>query len=343
MAKIKINIYNTNTNILNELIKQGAVETTEDFNEVEVDEDVYNEVMQEQEGENKQEQKVESKTSKKTKQESKEEQQEEKPKEKMDTSTSLYIKPKCYEHVKNLLKANLIPLLVGQAGVGKTEMAINLAKDLGLNFYSEAQITDPYTIKGYMDANGKYVESNFFKAYTEGGLFLLDEIDASDPNALVAMNQAMANSCYSFPHGVFKKHKDFRCIATANTYGDGASMEYVGRNQLDAATLNRLWTTIVEPDSRVEKKLSKDTDLIAFLQDIRKVCNQLENHVIISYRSFIALNKMNEIEPDNLTVNIKECLFPNLSKQDIAQIFNNCRFEDNKYYQALKKLGGYAK
>ena len=338
MAKIKINIYNTNTNVLNELIKQGAVETTENFEEVEVDEDTYNEVMSEQENEseNKQEQKVKSKTS------TQKNQQEEKPKEEMKTETNLYIKPKCYEHVKNLLKANLIPLLVGQAGVGKTEMAINLAKVLGLNFYSEAQIVDPFTIKGYMDANGKYVPSNFFKAYTEGGLFLLDEMDASDPNALVAMNQAMANSCYSFPHGLFNKHKDFRCIATANTFGDGASMEYVGRNQLDAATLNRLWTVVVEPDSKVENKLSKDKELIAFIQDVRKVCNHLQNHVIISYRSIQALNKMNELEPDNLNVNIKECLFPNLSKQDIAQIFNNCCFEDNKYYQALKKLGGYA-
>ena len=77
MAKIKINIYNTNTNVLNELIKQGAVETTENFEEVEVDEDTYNEVMSEQENEseNKQEQKVKSKTS------TQKNQQEEKPKE----------------------------------------------------------------------------------------------------------------------------------------------------------------------------------------------------------------------------------------------------------------------
>ena len=34
-------------------------------------------------------------------------------------------------------------------------------------------------------------------------------------------------------------HENFRFIGTANTYGNGADRMYVGRNQLDSATLDR--------------------------------------------------------------------------------------------------------
>jgi hypothetical protein len=38
---------------------------------------------------------------------------------------------------------------------------------------------------------------------------------------------------------MIERHKDFICIAAANTFGMGANRVYVGRNQLDAATLDR--------------------------------------------------------------------------------------------------------
>jgi hypothetical protein len=42
-----------------------------------------------------------------------------------------------------------------------------------------------------------------------------------------------------FPDGCIQRHPDFRVVAGANTFGTGADRQYVGRNQLDAASLDR--------------------------------------------------------------------------------------------------------
>jgi hypothetical protein len=83
------------------------------------------------------------------------------------------------------------------------------------------------------------VSTAFRKAFECGGLFLFGETDASMPGALLAFNTALANDWMDFPDGVVKKHPDFRVVADANTFGTGADRQYVGRNKLDAASLDR--------------------------------------------------------------------------------------------------------
>jgi hypothetical protein len=79
----------------------------------------------------------------------------------------------------------------------------------------------------------------FRKAFEHGGLFLFGETDGSMPGALLAFNTALANDWMDFPDGVVRKHPNFRVVADANTFGTGADRLYVGRNQLDAASLDR--------------------------------------------------------------------------------------------------------
>jgi len=76
--------------------------------------------------------------------------------------------------------------LVGPAGVGKTTMAMQIADAMGLNFYFNGAINSEYKLSGFMDAQGRIVSTPFRKAFTEGGLYLFDEIDASMPSALLA-------------------------------------------------------------------------------------------------------------------------------------------------------------
>lgn len=331
MGKIKINIYQTKTEILNELIQEGAVETTENAEELLVDEETYNDLLNDEEG---------SESKSVDKQEESQTEQEAKPKKKLDPSASAYIKPDEYDFVKANLEVGNIPLLVGQAGIGKTEMCIQLAKDLGLEFYTESSVVDQYTLKGFTQPNGVFKETYFFKAFTKGGLFLMDELDNCDPSVLVSINTALANKVFAFDNGVFKMNDNFKFIATANTYGDGASFDYVGRNQLDKATLDRFVAITCKPCLKVEKKLTKDKDLLCFLRDMRKVCNSLENHVIISYRTFNKINSLLKYNKFDLAEILKSCIFPNLEKEDIKQIFCNMKVEDNDYYKALAKLGG---
>jgi cobaltochelatase CobS len=144
--------------------------------------------------------------------------------------------------------------LVGPAGSGKTSSAHAVADSLGLPFYAKSvgPQTSESSLLGYHDANGKVVRTQLRDAYEHGGVFLLDEVDAANPAVLVVINQLLANGHASFPDAVVAKHADFVLIAGANTIGQGADRQYVGRQQIDAATLDRFVLVDWPYDPRIE-------------------------------------------------------------------------------------------
>jgi len=148
-------------------------------------------------------------------------------------------------------------LMVGTAGSGKTFAAAQVAEALTLPFYaiSVGAQTSKSDLVGYMNATGKYVKTTFRDAYERGGVFLMDEIDAGNPNVLIVLNSALSSDVCAFPDKMVKRHKDFYFIATANTFGTGATRQYVGRNQLDAATLDRFMTIEWQVDEALEGAL----------------------------------------------------------------------------------------
>ena len=99
--------------------------------------------------------------------------------------------------------------------------------------------TSKSDLLGFVDAGGTYRESMFVSAYRDGGVFLLDEIDAGNAGVLTVLNAALAGDVMATPIGMVKRSPRFLTVAGANTYGQGASRQDVGRNQLDAATLDR--------------------------------------------------------------------------------------------------------
>ena len=152
-------------------------------------------------------------------------------------------------YVIELLAAGVMPYIVGPAGSGKTTMAENCAAALGLDFYSTGAVVQKYELTGFVDATGTYQESAFYKAYKYGGLFLFDELDASSPAAIVAFNAALENGHWACPSGeMVERHKDFKVIASANTFGSGATLLYVGRNHLDGSTIDRFGFVILDYD-----------------------------------------------------------------------------------------------
>ena len=153
-----------------------------------------------------------------------------------------------------LIRAGIPAYLVGPAGTGKTTLAANAASALGKGF--EAVSFGPMTSKadlfGFVDAGGTYRESPLVKTATQGGVFLGDEIDAAHPGVLTSVNMLLANGHVPTPTGLREKSPDFVFLAGANTYGSGASREYVGRNQLDAATLDRFAFVEIDRDEGLE-------------------------------------------------------------------------------------------
>lgn len=146
-------------------------------------------------------------------------------------------------------------MLVGPAGSGKTTMARKIAEALGVPFYYTGALDSPYKLMGFIDAQGRTVRTPFREAFEHGGLFLYDEIDGSLPGAVLPFNAAIDNRVCDFPDGIIEAHPDFYPVASANTFGLGASREYVGRNQLDAASLDRFATIEIDYDPGLEAAL----------------------------------------------------------------------------------------
>ena len=196
---------------------------------------------------------------------------------------------------KALLRGDRV-MLVGGAGSGKTYMAQQLQDMLGKAFKQKnyalgmtGSLFQAYEVKGYMDANGNYVESSFVKCFRDGGLMLFDEIDGSNPQALVALNASLENEQADFPCGIVKRHKNFRVIACANTFGKGADREYVGRSQLDGATLDRFKPTIsLDYDEKLERAIASDSNFTKIVQKLRKASYDLRIRYIISPRASIS-------------------------------------------------------
>jgi len=158
-------------------------------------------------------------------------------------------------------------MLVGPAGSGKTTLAHNVAEALGLEFAFislSAGVSETHLLGRMLpqaDGTWAYQPSKFVQIYQNGGVFLLDEVDAADANLMVAVNAALANGFLSNPINgeVYQRHSDAYIIAAANTWGQGGDCQYVGRNQLDAATLDRftLATVVVGYDDDLEADLCR--------------------------------------------------------------------------------------
>jgi cobaltochelatase CobS len=159
-------------------------------------------------------------------------------------------------------------LLVGPAGCGKTYLAAQLAKALKRSYgtlhctsgASESQLTG-WLLPIGKTGQFKYVPSEFVALYEAGSsVFLLDEIDAADPNMLLVLNGAMANGELHVPQRYENPHvargKNVTIIAAANTFGTGADMLYAGRNQLDGATLDRFYVLQMDYDAALEAEIT---------------------------------------------------------------------------------------
>lgn len=153
------------------------------------------------------------------------------------------------------LSAGVPMALIGAAGSGKTSMCLNAAKVIETDAYLVPfnPLTSKTDLLGYCDANGRYVPSALYLAFTKGGVFVADEFDAADPGIAVILNSIIANRICTFPNGETKKaHDKFTPVCCMNTMGTGATTQYVGRNALDAATLDRFAVLKVGYDDSLE-------------------------------------------------------------------------------------------
>ena len=180
-------------------------------------------------------------------------------------------------------------MLVGPAGGGKTTCCEKVAEILNLKFYpmSVGPQTTKSDLLGFIDAAGNYHTTPLREAFENGGLLLLDEVDAANAGVLTIINALLANGYCSFPDGVKARNENFRCICACNTYGRGADRQYVGRNQLDAATLDRFAVVDFDYDDNLERMIAGNDAWVDKVQQYRKRAFDLKMRVVISPRASI--------------------------------------------------------
>lgn len=235
-----------------------------------------------------------------------------------------------FDSVLNCVANGIPAYLVGPCGSGKNVLAKQVADALDLDFYCMNSVTDEFKVTGYMDANGVYRDSEFYRAFTRGGLFFLDELDASSPDVLVCLNMAIANRYFTFPSGKVQAHPDFRVVAAGNTFGTGADASYTGRYQLDAASLNRFAVIEVGYDARIDEAMAGgDADLLAFVRAFRKACDEAGMECPCSYRNVKMLSQTSQFMRRDAAV--KACLTKALNADDISSLCDA---------PAMRSLGG---
>lgn len=243
---------------------------------------------------------------------------------------------KNFEQIIQIVGQKIPLMLIGPAGSGKNHTLEQVAKALDLPFYFSNSITQEYKLTGFIDAGGKYHETEFYKAFTTGGLFFFDEIDASCAESLIIINAALANGYFDFPNGRVNAHENFRVVAAANTFGNGADMIYVGRNQLDGATLDRFATMEFDYDENIERTICADEELYRFIISVRNAIKKRRLRFVVSMRATINASKMLQAGIDKKTI-VKSVITKSMTKDDINTIINEMTCQ-NEWTSVMRNL-----
>jgi len=264
------------------------------------------------------------------------------PKETKTITGTLHEK---FDEVLQIVSLDIPVYLTGKAGTGKNVICKQVAEALGLDFYFTNAVTQEYKLTGFIDANGCYQETQFYKAFTQGGLFFLDEMDASVPETLIILNAAIANRYFDFPIGKVNAHPDFRVIAAGNTLGTGADNNYTGRYCLDRASLDRFAMININYSPKIEMALADDNkELVDFCHAFREVTDKSGIECLFSYRTIDRITKLEGVM-DNLSQILQISLLKGLNIDDIKilskELSSKKGMTENKYVHALNPASNF--
>ena len=144
-------------------------------------------------------------------------------------------------YVEALIEAGVPVYMCGPSQSGKSTIARHIAENRSVQFRSTpcfAGLSVTYFFGRPMP--NEYVSAGLRDTYTDGGVMLLDEMDASDAT-LTVLNDTISGPSLHNPvkDEVINRHPDFIPLAAGNTWGEGGDDVFVTRERLDGATLER--------------------------------------------------------------------------------------------------------
>lgn len=239
----------------------------------------------------------------------------------------------------NVVEAGEPLYMYGPAGSGKSYTAKQIADALGFDYYETSQAMFAHELKGYGDAKGEFVPTAFYRAFSGGGVFFLDEVDASAPEALVVLNNAIANKRFDFPViGNIEAHKDFRVIAAGNTRMTGATMEYTARQMQDTSFKNRFLFEVVTYARDVFMQVcNNDKEIVDFGEDLRRSARETGISQLFSYRQGDKLANLQAAYKNDDAHLLRSVVLQEKEIDDTTNLYEHLKNKGNRWAKAMKQ------
>ena len=232
-----------------------------------------------------------------------------------------------------LLAAGENVYLYGDAGSGKTTIMKHAADALGIPAFIKSMSIDDSAGSLIGRANPlvigdapRWLTGIAEKPYRDGGLLGIDEIAAADASCTIALNALLANGHMMFDpnNPEVCKHDLFGCIAADNTVGTGATIKFIGRNPLDAATLDRFIRVKVEYDEPSEAtwahaETPNQIRMVKLVQEFRHELKRRDIHALCTPRASIRLCKFAD-NPELRSILIRTVLCVDLTPTDAKSV-----------------------
>ena len=149
--------------------------------------------------------------------------------------------------------------------------------------------------------------------------------------------QARKNANYGDVVVKVEANPNFRVIAAGNTVGTGADIEYTGRFQLDASSLDRFALIEVDYSPAIESAVTNgNNELCEFARLFRKITNASGIRCLFTYRAMERISKLESVF--DLPEVLKMSLTKGLGVDDLKIIGKEFGDIKNKYVDALKQL-----
>ena len=209
-----------------------------------------------------------------------------------------YVPWGCYAPVKSVISSGIFApvYVIGESGNGKTlgveQACASLKREvIVMNITNETSEED--LIGSYIIQNGNMIwkDGGVIAAMRRGAVLCLDEIDQARP-AIMALQTVAQGKPYFIKktNELVTPSKGFALIATANTKGDGASMDkFAGAQVLNEAFLERFPIVVEQdyPTEAIERKILKrhtsDDALCKRLASFAKITRTAYNDGAVSH------------------------------------------------------------